>query len=59
MGRIDESEMLRTFNMGIGMAIVVSPRRVARIQDYFKSRKQPVYLIGEIRSGKRRVIYEP
>lgn len=59
MGRIDESEMLRTFNMGIGMAIVVSPRRAAKIQTYFKSRKQPIYVIGAIRSGKRRVIYEP
>jgi phosphoribosylformylglycinamidine cyclo-ligase len=59
MGRIDELEMLRTFNMGIGMAVVVSPRHVAKIQAYFKSRKQPVYVIGEIRSGKRRVIYEP
>jgi len=59
MGRIDELEMLRTFNMGIGMTVIVSSRRVAKIQAYFKSRKQPVYVIGEIRSGKRRVIYEP
>jgi phosphoribosylaminoimidazole (AIR) synthetase len=45
--------------MGIGMTVIVSPRRVAKIQAYFKSRKQPVCVIGEIRSGKRRVIYEP
>ncbi|MCI0420541.1 MAG: AIR synthase-related protein [Acidobacteria bacterium] len=59
MGRIDELEMLRTFNMGIGMAVIVSSRRVTKIQAYFKSRNQPVYAIGEIRSGKRRVVYEP
>jgi phosphoribosylformylglycinamidine cyclo-ligase len=59
MGRIDEFEMLRTFNMGIGMVVVASPRRVSRIQAYFKSRKQAAYVIGEIRSGKRQVIYQP
>jgi len=59
MGRIDEQEMLRTFNMGIGMTVVVSPRRVAKIQAYFSGQQQRVYVIGEIRSGRRRVIYEP
>ena len=60
MGRIDELEMLRTFNMGIGMAVVVSRHGTwQRFRLTSRSRKQPVYVIGEIRSGKRRVIYEP
>lgn len=59
MGRIDEAEMLRTFNMGIGMVVVVSAHRVSAIQAYFGSQKQAVYVIGAIRPGKRHVIYEP
>ena len=33
-GRIDELEMLRTFNMGIGMAGVVAPGAMAKIQAF-------------------------
>ncbi len=58
LGRIDEQEMLRTFNMGIGMVVIVSSRRLAAVEAYFKSRKQAVNQIGEIRSGKSRVVYE-
>jgi phosphoribosylformylglycinamidine cyclo-ligase len=58
LGRIDEQEMLRTFNMGIGMVVIVSSRHLTAVQNHFKRRKQPVYQIGEIRSGKSRVVYE-
>ncbi|MGH9962434.1 MAG: phosphoribosylformylglycinamidine cyclo-ligase, partial [Pyrinomonadaceae bacterium] len=58
LGRIDEGEMLRTFNMGIGMVLIVSPRDLARTEEYFRKRKQKVYRIGEIRPGRRRVVYE-
>jgi phosphoribosylformylglycinamidine cyclo-ligase len=59
LGRIDEAEMLRTFNMGVGMVVVISPRNLRQVLSRLKRQKQPVYQIGEIRSGKRWVEYEP
>ena len=57
LGRIDEAEMLRTFNMGIGMALIVSPGEVSRVEEHLARNREPLYRIGEIRSGKRRVHY--
>ena len=50
--------MLRTFNMGIGMVVIVARRNLAKIRLHFKKQRQPFYQIGEIRSGKRSVVYE-
>lgn len=58
LGSIDESEMLRTFNMGIGMALIVSPGDAAQVENHLGQSREPVYRIGEIRSGKRQVVYE-
>ena len=57
LGRIDEAEMLRTFNMGIGMALIVPPGEVSKVEEYLAGSREPLYRIGEIRSGKRRVHY--
>ena len=57
LGRIDEAEMLRTFNMGIGMALVVAPEEVPKVEEHLDRSGEPLYKIGEIRSGKRRVYY--
>jgi phosphoribosylformylglycinamidine cyclo-ligase len=58
LGQIDETEMLRTFNMGIGMVIVASRSRLPEIESHFGKHSQKYYQIGEIRTGKARVVYE-
>lgn len=57
LGRIDEAEMLRTFNMGIGMALIVSPNQASKVEEHLARSGEALYRIGEIRSGKRRVYY--
>jgi phosphoribosylformylglycinamidine cyclo-ligase len=57
LGRIDAAEMLRTFNMGIGMALIVSPGEVPRVEEHLAGNRETLYRIGEIRSGNRRVHY--
>ncbi|KAH6773484.1 phosphoribosylformylglycinamidine cyclo-ligase [Perilla frutescens var. hirtella] len=49
-GRIEESEMSRTFNMGIGMVLVVKEEAALRLlgEDHGKS---SLYRIGEVISG--------
>lgn len=49
-GKIEDAEMLRTFNMGVGMVLVVSPEAAQRILND-KSTTNPVYRIGEVISG--------
>jgi phosphoribosylformylglycinamidine cyclo-ligase len=58
IGRVSSTEMLRTFNMGVGMVIIASLTNATRIERHLKGKRQPVYRIGEIRSGRRRVVYE-
>ncbi len=49
LGRIEETEMLRTFNSGLGMIMVVDRNKVPRAMDTIKSMHHKAYVIGEIR----------
>jgi len=55
-GKIDQKEMFATFNMGIGMILVVEEKAVDRIMAFLKKEKEKAYLIGEIGKGKGEVI---
>lgn len=55
-GKIDEEEMFRTFNMGVGMIVVVSPQEVEKVMRLFSRRGEKTWLIGEIISGKKEVV---
>ena len=50
-GRIDEAEMYRTFNMGIGMILVIAPEALPEIRKRFDAMAEPVYEIGGIVAG--------
>jgi len=56
-GRIDTDEMLRTFNMGIGMVLVVAAHHEREVLSHLESVREPVYCIGEIVRGNRKVLY--
>ncbi|MBN1784052.1 MAG: phosphoribosylformylglycinamidine cyclo-ligase [Alphaproteobacteria bacterium] len=45
-GKVSEKEMYRTFNMGIGMAIVVSKQEVLSIKKYLKQKNIEHFNIG-------------
>lgn len=47
-GEVKEKEMFRTFNMGIGMAVIVKDKDVQKTIRILKSCGEKVYLIGEI-----------
>lgn len=47
-GSIAEKEMLRTFNCGIGMAIIVSKNDAGRVISRLKALREKAFLIGEI-----------
>ncbi len=51
-GRIGEREMFRTFNMGIGMALVVAPRNADKVLSMFKRLGHRGWVIGEVGPGR-------
>jgi len=54
IGKIDQSEMLRATNMGIGMVVVVRPENVNALVATLET---PHYTIGQIIPGEPRVSY--
>jgi phosphoribosylformylglycinamidine cyclo-ligase len=56
-GRVPESDMLRTFNMGIGMMMVVAKRKLNRVSALLTLAHEKFWIIGEIERGKPSVKY--
>jgi len=60
LGRIDRDELLKTFNLGVGMILVVPTRHISRVETELKRRREKFFLIGRIERatrGKTRVVY--
>jgi phosphoribosylformylglycinamidine cyclo-ligase len=55
LGNIENREMFKVFNMGIGLVLVVSKSEMGRILNRLSSLKETAFLIGEITSGKGEV----
>lgn len=56
-GQISEDEMYRTFNMGIGMAIIVAEEERDKLIEICRELNQEVYEIGVVTKGERQVLY--
>ena len=54
LGAVDEDEMFRTFNMGIGMVFIVDDKKVSIVKDVLKDLTE-VYEIGSIIHGNKNV----
>jgi phosphoribosylformylglycinamidine cyclo-ligase len=57
LGNIPQEEMFRTFNMGVGMILVVPPKKFAKVQGILERAGEKGYTIGRIVKGDRKVIY--
>jgi phosphoribosylformylglycinamidine cyclo-ligase len=56
LGNVSDTEMNRTFNMGVGMVIVCAPGDVDLVRNHFQQRGENCYQIGEVVAGNREVI---
>ncbi|MEA4901914.1 phosphoribosylformylglycinamidine cyclo-ligase [Desulfitobacterium sp.] len=52
LGEVEDAEMRRTFNMGIGFVLIVHPDQVESVQDQLQSLGEKSYVIGEVIPGK-------
>ena len=57
LGNLPQAEMMRTFNMGIGMVLVVPPKKFAKVQGVLDRAGEKGYTIGRIVRGDRTVTY--
>ncbi|MBQ2835360.1 MAG: phosphoribosylformylglycinamidine cyclo-ligase [Clostridia bacterium] len=57
-GNIPERDMYNTFNMGIGMAVIVSENEVEKAINLLKEAGEEAYLIGEVVEGNKEIIIE-
>ncbi|HLR34167.1 MAG TPA: phosphoribosylformylglycinamidine cyclo-ligase [Tissierellales bacterium] len=54
-GSIDIDEMYHTFNMGIGMVLVVDKEEGSKIIKFLEEKKEKGIILGEIKKGEERI----
>lgn len=57
VGNIDETEMLSTFNCGVGMIVVVERQHAKQVEELIKNHYD-CYEIGEIKTGSKKVNFK-
>jgi phosphoribosylformylglycinamidine cyclo-ligase len=57
LGKVPQEEMLRTFNMGMGMLLVVPSAKFKKAQSVLERVGEKFYTIGRIIKGERKVTY--
>jgi len=51
---IEDKEMLKTFNCGVGFCLIIKPKNLKKIMKFFTREFKP-YVIGKITTGKDKV----
>jgi phosphoribosylformylglycinamidine cyclo-ligase len=57
LGNVEQDEMLRTFNMGIGLIVVIPAEQVKKAKAILNRANERHYIIGRITRGIRNVTY--
>jgi len=57
LGNVEQDEMLRTFNMGLGMLLVVPAKKFKKAQGLLERAGEKAYTVGRIVKGDRKVMY--
>jgi phosphoribosylformylglycinamidine cyclo-ligase len=57
LGNVPRDDMLRTFNMGVGLALVVAERDVLRVAAMLRKKREKFWTIGRIIRGRPSVKY--
>ncbi|HET7213170.1 MAG TPA: phosphoribosylformylglycinamidine cyclo-ligase [Terriglobia bacterium] len=57
LGKVRQPEMLRTFNMGLGMLLIVPEKNVEKVAGALKNKREKFYTVGRIVRGTVGVEY--
>jgi phosphoribosylformylglycinamidine cyclo-ligase len=57
LGQVPQEEMLRTFNMGIGLIAAIPAAKFTRAKNLLDRAEEKFYVVGRIVKGERRVQY--
>jgi phosphoribosylformylglycinamidine cyclo-ligase len=57
LGNVPQDEMLRTFNMGLGMLLVIPSKKFKKAQTVLERVGEKAYTVGRIVKGERKVLY--
>jgi phosphoribosylformylglycinamidine cyclo-ligase len=57
LGNVPQEEMLRTFNMGLGMLLVVPSAKFKKAQSVLERVGEKYYTVGRVVKGERKVTY--
>ena len=57
LGSVPKDEMLRTFNMGLGILLVVPSKKFKKAQSVLERVGEKAYTVGRIVKGERKVTY--
>ena len=57
-GKVEDAEMLKAYNMGVGMAVVIDPKGENEIIEHLKTQGYDCYPIGRIIKGHQHVKFE-
>ena len=55
-GNVPWAEMYRTFNMGVGMVLVVAPEEADAVRSHLTSAGEPFYELGNVVAGNKKAI---
>ncbi len=57
-GNVEREEMLRVFNMGLGMVMMIGSEDVAEVTRHLTTIGQKFYFVGNVRKGTGKVVYD-
>jgi phosphoribosylformylglycinamidine cyclo-ligase len=57
LGKVSEEEMMRTFNMGVGLIAAIPAAKFTRAKNLLDRAEEKFYVIGRVVKGDHRVHY--
>ena len=57
LGQVSQEEMLRTFNMGLGLIVAIPAAKFTRAKNLLDRAEEKFYVVGRVVKGERRVQY--